>query len=114
MVDLEESINNIKKDSEDIFDTDDLFIEAIQDLIKDEIKQHILNRLEKNKTLKANFKEAVEILIEAKVKEGYAYALIASSSADKGMKLIPPKLREQIKNKVTEIIEKQMEEMIEE
>ncbi|MFW6176205.1 MAG: hypothetical protein ACOC40_00750 [Thermoplasmatota archaeon] len=114
MKDLEKTISHLMEGGEDIINTENLLVEAVEDMIKDEIKKYIRSKLEENEELKKEFKEHVEMLMEAKVKEAYAYAMLAKSSADLGFELIPPKMKKEMSDKLSELMEKKIEEMMEE
>ena len=101
------------KGGEDIINTENLIVEAVEDMIKDEIKKYIRAKLDENEELKSEFKEYVEMLMEAKVKEAYAYAMLAKASADLGFELIPPKMKKEMSDKLSELMEKKIEEMME-
>ncbi|MFP4050296.1 MAG: hypothetical protein ACLFVB_00980 [Thermoplasmata archaeon] len=114
MKDLEKTISHLMEGGEDIINTENLLVEAVEDMIKDEIKKYIRSKLEENEELKKEFKKHVEMLMEAKVKEAYAYAMLAKSSADLGFELIPPKMKKEMSDKLSELMEKKIEEMMEE
>lgn len=112
MADIENKVSKLLNTGDESISTENLFIEAIEELIKDEIKRHIKSKLDENEELKEEFRESVEMLMEAKAREGYAYAMLAKNSADLGYELIPPHLKEEMKDKLTEIFEEKMEEMM--
>ncbi len=112
MTNLEKTISNLVKGSEELISTENLIVESVQELMKDEIKSHIKNKLEENEELKAEFKKSVEMLMEAKAKEAFALAMMAKASADLGFELIPPKLKKEMKKKLSEILEEEMTEIL--
>ncbi len=114
MKDIEKTVSHLMKGGEDIINTENLVVEAVEDMIKDEIKKYIRSKLDENEELKKEIKENVEMLMEAKAKEAYAYAMLAKSSADLGFELIPPKMKKEMKDKLSELMEKKIEEMMEE
>ena len=98
--------------SEELLSTENLIMESIKDLVKDEIKEHIHAKLEENEELKAEFKKGVELMLEAKAKEAFAYAIIAKASADLGMEMIPPKLKNEMKQKLSQVLEQEIESIM--
>lgn len=88
--------------------TEDIVIEAVRDLIKDEIKKYIRAKLEKNPDLKDEVKDAVSDFLEAKVKEGYALVRLAKCSAKLGLELVPEKLRSEMAKELVAIFEKEI------
>jgi hypothetical protein len=88
--------------------TEDIVIEAVRDLIKDEIKRYIRGKLESNPELKEEVKNAVSDFIEAKVKEGYALVKMAKCGAKLGMELVPEKLKDELAKELVSIFEKEI------
>lgn len=113
MTNLDKTLGSILKGGEDLINTEGLIVEAVEELVKDEIKRHIREKIDENPELKEEFKEYVEMLMEAKIKEAYAYGMLAKTSADLGLELIPPKMKEEMSEKLSELMEKKMEEMME-
>ena len=52
---------SIKDQIKDLMSTEDLVIEAFRDLVKDELKSHIRNKVEADPELKAEIKSAKEL-----------------------------------------------------
>jgi len=88
-------------------------VEAIKDLMKDEIKRYVKDKLEKNPEVKAELKEAVGELMEAKIREAYALVKIAKSGAKLGLDLVPPHLRAGMTRELVSIFEKEMSDLME-
>ncbi|MEF8835779.1 MAG: hypothetical protein V5A76_06450 [Candidatus Thermoplasmatota archaeon] len=108
------TLDSLLKGGEDLVHTENLMVEAVEELIKDEIKNRIRNKLQENEELRSEFEEHVKVLMEAKMKEGYAYAMLAKTSADLGLELIPPEMKDKMNEKLREFMEKKMEEMMKE
>ena len=96
------------KASGSVLRTEDLVIEAVRDLIKDEIKRYIRGKLDANPDLKNEVKSAVSDYFEAKVKEGYALVKIAKCGAKLGLELVPEKLRGELAEELVSIFEKEI------
>ncbi len=109
---LDNKLMNLLESSEEIMSTENLILESVKDLIKEEIKEHIRAKLDENEDIKAEFKRGVEMMMEAKAKEAFSYAIIAKASADLGMELIPPKLKSEMKKKIAEILEEEIGEIL--
>lgn len=114
MTESNRPMDSILKGGEDILDTENLMVEAVEELIKDEIKARIKNKLDENEELRAEFEDHVKVLMEAKMKEAYAYAMLAKTSADLGLELVPPEMKGKMNKKLREFIEEKMEEMMKE
>ena len=114
MTKTDRTVDSLLKGGEDLIHTENLMVEAVQELIKDEIKNRIRKKLQENEELRSEFEEYVKVLMEAKMKETYAYAMLAKTSADLGLELIPPEMKDKMNEKLREFIEKKMEEMMKE
>ena len=87
--------------------TEDLFVEAVRDLVKDEVKSYVRARLDGNPELKAEIRAAVKDLMEAKLHEAYAFVKLAKAGAKLGLELVPADMRAELTREVARIIEKE-------
>lgn len=93
--------------------TEDLLIEAIRDLVREEMKEHIRDTLEANPYLKAELKAAVRELIEAKAKEAVALLKVAKATAKVGVEMLPKDLRADLTRDLVLVFEKQITSLLE-
>jgi len=104
----ESPIDRLIREAGGVIRTEDLVVESMRDLLKDEIKKYVRERLEANPELKKELKDAVGGLMEAKIKEAYAMLKLAKAGAKLGLELVPPHLRQEISKEVAAIIEKEL------
>ena len=97
----------------DVLKTEDLVIEAMRDLVRDELKRKVREELERNPELRAELREAVRMLFEAKVQEAYAGLKLAKAGAKLGIEMLPPELRQEIGREVMATFEKEMARLLE-
>lgn len=90
-----------------------LIVEAVQDLVKDEVKRHIREKLDSDPELRAEFKKAIESLMEAKAREAYALLRIGKCGAKLGIALVPENMRKEIGHELASIFEKELSKMLE-
>jgi len=90
-----------------------LIIEAVQDLVKDEVKRHIRQKLDENPALREELRGAVQELIEAKLHEAYALIKIGKCGAKLGIELVPKDMRKEIGQEIASIFEKELGKMLE-
>lgn len=90
-----------------------LIVEAVQDLVKDEVKRHIREKLDSDPELRAEFKKAIESLLEAKAREAYALLRIGKCGAKLGIALVPENMRKEIGHELASILEKELSKMLE-
>jgi len=88
--------------------TEDLLVEALRDLVKDEVKAYVRARLDANPDLKGEIREAVKALLEAKIREAYAFVKLAKAGAKLGLELVPAEMRTEVTRELARIIEKEV------
>ena len=99
-------ISSVVKSTKTMLSSETLLVEAVQDLVKDEMKRAITARLDADPALREELKKAVEELMEAKIREAYALLKI-------GIELVPPKLRKEIGQEIVSLFEKEFGRMLE-
>lgn len=109
----ENPLERILRDTVGAVHTEDLFVEAVRDLVKDEVKTYIRARLDANPELKAEIREAVRDLMEAKLQEAYAFVKLAKAGAKLGLELVPPEMRAEVTKELARIIEKEVGAILE-
>ena len=109
----EDIISSVIKSTRSMLSSETLLIEAVQDLVKDEVKRSIKEKLDANPELKQELRLAVQELMEAKVHEAYALLKVGKVGAKVGIKLVPPKLRKEIGKGIVSIFEKEVSRMLE-
>lgn len=109
MVELEKIISPAVKEAvSNITGTEDLVIQALQELVKDEIKKYIKRKIDDDPSLKKEIISAVETYMEAKMREGYAALKLTKAGAKLGIKLIPENLRDEMTKEVIKIFENEI------
>jgi hypothetical protein len=93
---------------EEIFGGEDLLLEVAREMIKEEMKGKLRETLEKNPDLKKEFKDAVEMYYQAKIRQTLAAFKIAKASARLGVKIAPEDLQEEFQKE----LEKEMARII--
>jgi adenosyl cobinamide kinase/adenosyl cobinamide phosphate guanylyltransferase len=93
--------------------TEDLLVEAVRDMVKDEIKKYIHTKLSENPELKREIKEAVTELMDAKAREYYALARLAKNGAELGLEMMPPEMRERLTRDIAKLLEKEINQVFE-
>ena len=106
-------VERILRETGDLFRAEDLVVDAVRDLFKDEVKKYIRTKLEENSELKNEIKSAVEELMEAKVREGYALVKLAKAGAKLGLELVPPRLREEFAKDLISMFQKEIGQIME-
>ncbi len=113
MTKTEQILKPLLKDSvTDIFGGEDILIEAARDLVKDELKDHIRKALGDNPDLKKEFKDAIGMYYEAKIKEMFASIKLMKASAKLGLELMPDKLKQEMSKELEQEINKLIEKTL--
>lgn len=107
----EDIVTRLSRESLKLMDTETIFVQAMQDIVKDEIKKRIMARIDKDQALKEQIKIAIEDLIEARIKEGYAMMRLGKIAARVGLELIPADLKEDVTREFTSILEREISEI---
>ncbi len=106
------SVEKLLRETTDIIRAEDLVIEAVRDLMKDEAKKYIRSKLDANPALKKELKAAVEELMEAKIKEGYAMVKLAKAGMKLGLEMVPTHMREEFTRDLVSMFQKELGEMM--
>ncbi len=109
----EEAIGSLLKSTLGIPHTEDLLLEAARDLVREEVKGYIRQKLDEHPDLKEEFRAGVKALMEAKVKEASALVLIAKSAAKLGVKLVPAEMRGEMARELVGAMEKEIATILE-
>lgn len=106
-------VDEMLKSTIGVSSTEDLAIEAVRDLIKDEIKRYIRQKIDENPAIKAEMKEAIRDFIDAKMREAYALIKLGKCTAELGIQMVPPDMKEKLGKDVASLIEKEMYQVFE-
>ncbi len=102
----------LKEGLYDVFGGEDLLIEAAHDLIREEIKKHIREKLDANPELKKEFKDAIGMYFEAKLKEAFANVKLVKAGAKLGLEMIPDNLKATMSKELEQEIGKLLEKTL--
>ena len=108
----EDIISTVLKSTRTMLSSETLLVEAIQDLVRDEVKRQIREKLDASPELRKELKDAVKDLMEAKVHEAYAVLKIGKVGAKIGIELVPPELRKEIGHEIVSLFEKEVGKML--
>ena len=106
-------VEKLLRDTIGAVHTEDLLVDALRDLVKDEVKSYVRARLDANPELKAEIRAAVKDLLEAKIREGYAFVKIAKAGAKLGLELVPAEMRTEVTRELARMIEKEVASLME-
>lgn len=102
------ALGRVLRDTIGAVHTEDLIVEAMRDLVKDEVKGYIRATIEANPELKEEIRAAVRDLMEAKLREAYAFVKLAKAGAKLGLELVPASMRLEVTKEIADLIEKEV------
>lgn len=92
--------------------SEELYFEAIRDIIKDLIKEYLRKQINQNAELKKSIVEALKVYIEAKVKEYDSMARMAKVTASLSLLAAPEALKNEALGDFINMFQKEIEEII--
>tara|TARA_B100000161_G_C33498897_1_gene390675 strand:- start:616 stop:966 length:351 start_codon:yes stop_codon:yes gene_type:complete len=104
---------SIKDQIRDLMSTEDLVIEAFRDLVKDELKSHIRNKVEDDPELKAEIKEAISYYFQSKARSIYAELKATRAATRLGLRLLPDDLQGEVGEALVSLFEKELGTLLE-
>ena len=110
---MDNVVQNIKDQIKDLMSTEDLVIEAFRDLVKDELKTHIRNKVEADPELKAEIKEAVSYYFQSKARSVYAELKATRAATRLGLRLLPDDLQGEVGEALVSLFEKELGNLLE-
>ncbi len=108
----EDIISSAIRGTRSMLSSETMLLDAVQDLVRDEIKKAIREKLDANPEIKKELKAAVKELMEAKIHEAYALLKIGKAGAKLGIELVPPEMRKEIGKEIVSIFEKEVGRML--
>lgn len=103
----------VKGTTSEIMPQKDILIEAFHDLVKDEIKRYIKQKIDEDPELKKEIKDAVTLYLSAKLKEIHATLKLAKAGTKLGLNLIPAQIKDEMSKELVSLFEKEISELME-
>jgi hypothetical protein len=98
----------IKSLLEGALGAEDIVVEALRDMVKDEVKAHIRTALDKDPDLRDEIKKAIYMYLEARARQLYAAMKIAKGATKLGLSIIPPDLKKEMSKEILSTLEKEL------
>ncbi len=90
------------------FNTEGIVMDAVRDLVKDEIKGYLKMKIEEDPALKDELKDAVELFMEAKIRETFAALKLAKAGTKLGLTVVPEQMLDDITKEFSKVFEKEL------
>jgi predicted transcriptional regulator len=107
--------SDVEKYLKDILRTmpsEELYFEAIREIMKDLIKEYIRKRINQNQELKNEIAQVLQDFMESKIKEYDSMARMAKVTAKIGLMTTPENIKDQAVSDFTNMFRKEIEEII--
>ena len=108
-----DAIPMIKSILNDTLNVEEIVMESLRDLVKDEVKRHIKQALDKDPSLRKELKEAVNMYLEARAKQIMATVKLAKGATKLGLSIMPGNLKKDLSKEVLSILENELSEIME-
>ncbi len=92
--------------------SEDLYFEAIHDIMKDLVKEYIKRKINQNESIKAEIMSILEKFLESKFKEYDALARMAKVTAEIGLITAPTSIKDEAVSDLVNTFKKEIEEII--
>ncbi len=107
------NMEEILKETEKILPSEEMIVEAMRDIMKDELKEYIRQKMEENPKIKEEIKVAMLTYISAKVKEIEATTRLTKALGELGIISLPPDVKRELINNMYQIFQKEIDEILE-
>lgn len=104
---------SMKEQLKDLMQTEDLVIEAVRELVKDELKAHIKNRIDEDPELKTELKESLTYYFTSKARSVYAELKATRAAARLGLSILPDDLHDEVSEALVTLFEKEIGSVLE-
>lgn len=97
----------------DLLGNEELIMESMKDLLRDEIKRKMRETLEADPELKEELQDAIRMYYEARVRQTYATLKFVKASAKLGVGMLPSDLRSDLGKEIGSLLEKEVAALLE-
>ena len=105
---IDQNIKNFMK----TLPSEDIYFEAVREIIKDILKEYIKKRINDDPELKAGIADVLKEFIAAKLKEYDSMARMARITAKIGVKITPDSIKDEAMDDFVNVFQKEIEEII--
>lgn len=109
---MEDEVSRYVKNFMQTMPSEELYFEAVRDLMKDIIKEYIRKKINEDEELKKGIVEVLEEFIEARLKEYDSMAKMAKITAKIGVLTTPKNIKDEAVSDFMNVFKKELEEII--
>ena len=104
---------NLGSQVKELMATEDILLEAVRDLVKDEIKTYIREKVDSDTELKEELKDAISYYFNAKARSIYAELKASRAAARLGLRILPDELQGEVGEALVGLFEKELGNLLE-
>ena len=104
---------NLGSQVKELMATEDILLEAVRDLVKDEIKTYIRQKVDADEELKGELKDAISYYFNAKARSVYAEWKASRAAARLGLRILPDELQGEVGEALVGLFEKELGNLLE-
>ncbi len=104
--------NFILEDSKKLMISDEIIVQAIQELYKEEIKERIKEKLKENPRMESEMKEAIKEYTRGKLLEASAQAKMFKVIAELGLISVPESFRDEMVKSILKAIGPELDTLL--
>ncbi len=104
---------NIGSQVKELMATEDILLEAVRDLVKDELKTYIRDKVESDAELKEELKDAISYYFNAKARSLYAELKASRAAARLGLRILPDDLQGEVGEALVGLFERELGNLLE-
>lgn len=104
---------DVREQLREMINTEDLLLEALRELVKDELKGYIREKIEADEDLKDELKEAISYYFISKARSVYAELKAARAAARLGIRILPDELQDDVGEALVGLFERELGNLLE-
>lgn len=109
---MEDEISQYLKNIFKTMPSEELYFEALRDIMKDLVKEYLRKKINENPELKKSIAEVLQEYMEGKLKEYDSMAKMAKITAKIGVLTTPQSIRDEAIGDFMNVFQKEIEEII--
>jgi len=104
---------DVREQLRELINTEDLLLESLKDLVKDELKGYIREKIDSDEELKDELREAVSYYFTSKARSVYAELKATRAAARLGIRILPDELQDDVGEALVGLFERELGNLLE-
>ncbi len=103
---------SVRDQIRELIATEDLLIESLRDLVKDEMKSHIKTTIDADEELKSELQEVMRYYFDAKARSLFAEVRASRAAARLGLAILPEDVRDDLGEALVGLFERELSSVL--